>query len=49
MNNVTIFLVDELDGSMTEWVKVEDGNGGSVCMAKSFYDAQQAAQAQPQA
>jgi hypothetical protein len=38
MSNVTIFMVDDFDGTMIEWVKIEDDNGSFVCMAKSSYN-----------
>ena len=41
MTKVTSFMVDDFEGNMIEWVKVEDDNGGSVCMSKAFYDSQQ--------
>ena len=49
MSNVTTFIVDDFDGTMIEWVKIEDDNGSFVCMAKATYDAQQATQVAPQA
>ena len=37
------FYVDNLDGSQTEWVKLENPDGSSYWMTKAHWDSQQAA------
>lgn len=42
MDNVTIIEVTNIDGSTTEHVIIDRGNGEFTSMLKSTYDAQQA-------
>ena len=43
MNNIEIISVENLDGSTTEHVIIDRGNGEFTSMPKSVYDEQQAA------
>jgi hypothetical protein len=43
MENIVITEVINLDGSVTEWVQIDRGNGEFTSMPKSIYDAQQEA------
>jgi hypothetical protein len=47
--NTTIFTVTNFDGLTTDYVQIDRGNGEFTSMTKETYEAQQAAQAQPQA
>jgi hypothetical protein len=46
--NIQTITQTNLDGSTTEYVIIDRGNGEYTSMTKAFYDEQQAAQAQPQ-
>jgi hypothetical protein len=41
MENITIIEVTNMDGSVTEHVIIDKGNGEFTSMPKSVYDAQQ--------
>ena len=45
MDNVKFITVDNPDGTTTEFVIIDRGNGEFTSMLKSTYDEQQAAQA----
>ena len=49
MDNVTFITTENFDGVSTEHAIIDRGNGEFTSMLKSIYEAQQAAQAQPQA
>lgn len=38
MDNITISEITNLDGSITEWVQIDKGNGEFTSMPKSVYD-----------
>ena len=46
MDNIEIVTIENLDGSTTEHVIIDRGNGEFTSMPKSIYDEQQAAQAE---
>ena len=41
MENITTFQVEERDGSLVDWVKIDKGNDEAVWMSKAEYDRQQ--------
>ena len=43
MQNIEIITVDNIDGTKTEHVIIDRGNGEFTSMPKSVYDEQQAA------
>ena len=43
MENIEIIIVDNIDGTTTEHVIIDRGNGEFTSMPKSVYDEQQAA------
>ena len=45
MGIITTFTVDDFEGLMIEWVKIEETNGSFVCMSKINYDEMIANQA----
>ena len=47
MTNTIIFQVTSLDESVTDWVRIDHGNGEYTSVLKSVYDAQQAEQSTP--
>lgn len=44
MENTRVFTIENTDGSTTEHVIIDRGNGEFTSMPKAVYDAQQAAQ-----
>jgi len=48
MDNIQIIDITEPDGSISQAVIIDRGNNEFTSMSKTNYDAQQAAQAQPQ-
>jgi hypothetical protein len=49
MDNVTYVDYQQIDGSIKTFAIIDRGNGEFTSMPKADYEAQQAAQAQPQA
>ena len=47
MDNVIIFQVQEKNGDLVDWVKIDNKNDEAVWMLKSTYDAMQAEQSTP--
>jgi hypothetical protein len=47
MENITISEVKNLDGSITEWIKIDRGNGEFTSMTKAHYDELQKQADQP--
>jgi len=38
MDNITTFQIEERDGSIVDWVKIDKGNDEAVWMPKAVYD-----------
>ena len=41
---ITNYVVNNIDGTTTDWVSIENPDGGFTSMLKSTYDEQQAQQ-----
>ena len=47
MEKITKFQVEEKDGSLVDWVKIDKGNDEAIWLTQTEYDRRQAEQSTP--